>query len=362
MRKEISKLRAHQQQTDRILAALTSREHSEQVFDQLRNGETLQNITYRLQSSSLTSSPPANATTGTRFSNRQPKDHVLGQAQGSGKIAPAAQPFQGAFEALSRGQKSDISQSESAWLNNAHCQPIAVNWTMDSTVPTHSTPRYPSDGVWHRQPRNTVFDSVSQSASNRGQDIILGHGAESESPSEYHGPNQSDELWTTVTRDRELIEHLLALYFCWEYPIFASLNKQHFLEDFRQGIPRYCSQLLVNALLALACRWSDRPITRANPEESATAGDHFFSDALKLLKAEKDHRVLTTIQALGIMSIREASCGRASKSIFFSGQSIRLAIEMGLHLDAEDSDNNEDPDADDVVRGATFWGAFSLDE
>ncbi len=36
-------------------------------------------------------------------------------------------------------------------------------------------------------------------------------------------------------------------------------------------------------------------------------------------------------QALGIMSIREASCGRDSESWYYAGQSIRLAIEMGLH-------------------------------
>jgi hypothetical protein len=164
-----------------------------------------------------------------------------------------------------------------------------------------------------------------------------------------------------VTRDRDLVEHLLALYFCWEYPIFASLSKEHFLEDFRRGIPRYCCQLLVNALLALACRWSDRSSAQADPEDSATTGDHFFSEALKIYEAEEDHRVLTTIQALGIMSIREASRGRVSESIFFSGQSIRLALEMGLHLDAEDGDD-EAADADEAVRGATFWGAFALDE
>lgn len=362
MRKEIAQLRVHQRQTDRILAAMTSHEHSEQVLDQLRNVETLQNITARRRSSSLTSAPPTDVTTSTQLSDRQAINSALEPAQSIGKIAPTTQPFREAFEVPSQGQQSDPSEPGSAWLNSAHRQPIAANWTTDSTTPIHSTPRYPADGVRRGQPRNSLLDSVSQSARHRGQDLILGHGAESENPSEYHDPNQNDESWTTVTGNREVVEHLLALYFCWEYPIFASMSKQHFLEDFRQGIPRYCSQLLVNALLALACRWSNRPSTRADPEDSATTGDHFFSEALKLLKAENDHRVLTTIQALGIMSIREASCGRVSQSIFFSGQSIRLAIEMGLHLDVKDGDDSEAANADDAVRGATFWGAFSLDE
>jgi hypothetical protein len=155
------------------------------------------------------------------------------------------------------------------------------------------------------------------------------------------------------------------LYFCWEYPIFATLSKKHFMKDFRAGSTNYCSQLLVNALLGLACRFSDRPSARVDPDDSATAGAHFFAEALKLFQ-EDDHRVLTTIQALGIMSIREASRGRVHDSIFFSGQSMRLAIEMGLHLDAEntgdDEEDNEAEDDDKAVREATFWGAFSLDE
>lgn len=67
---------------------------------------------------------------------------------------------------------------------------------------------------------------------------------------------------------------------------------------------------------------------------------------------------MTTIQALGIMSIREASCGRDSESWYYAGQSIRLAIEMGLH---RVSDNSGDSD-EIAVQAATFWGAFSLDQ
>src|SRR5256885_1609592 len=46
------------------------------------------------------------------------------------------------------------------------------------------------------------------------------------------------ETWTTITADGALVQHLLALYFCWEYPTFASLSKGHFLKDFMDGRPR----------------------------------------------------------------------------------------------------------------------------
>ena len=95
--------------------------------------------------------------------------------------------------------------------------------------------------------------------------------------SEYSIPKYGRESWTTITSDATVVEHLLALYFCWEYPIFASLSKKHFMADFRYGILRYCSPLLVNAILALGCRYSDQPIARADPDDSTTTGDHFFA-------------------------------------------------------------------------------------
>uniref|UniRef100_A0A0D2YF37 Xylanolytic transcriptional activator regulatory domain-containing protein n=1 Tax=Fusarium oxysporum (strain Fo5176) TaxID=660025 RepID=A0A0D2YF37_FUSOF len=163
--------------------------------------------------------------------------------------------------------------------------------------------------------------------------------------------------WTAITNNINLILHLLALYFCWEYPVFAPLSKKHFLQDFRDGRHRYCSPLLVNALLALGCRFSTNLITRTDSEDPQSAGDHFFKEAQRLFDQETDHHSLTTIQALGIMSIREANRGRGSESRYYAGQSIRLAFEMGLHCTPDSGDQEEL-----AVQLATFWGAFSLDK
>jgi hypothetical protein len=164
--------------------------------------------------------------------------------------------------------------------------------------------------------------------------------------------------WTKVTDDSRLVQHLLALYFCWEYPTFASLSKEHFLKDFQDGRTRYCSSILVNALLALGCRFSSHPATRAMPGDPYTSGDHFFKECLRQLREEVDHEYrMTTIQALGIMSIREASCGRDSESWYYAGQSMRMTLEMGLQM----NDGGGENDDETAVRSATFWGAYSLD-
>jgi hypothetical protein len=167
----------------------------------------------------------------------------------------------------------------------------------------------------------------------------------------------SPSAWTKITDDSPLVRHLLALYFCWEYPTFASLSKKHFLRDFQEGRTRYCSSILVNALLALGCRFSAQRSARANPDDPYSSGDHFFKESLRLLYQEGNHHNLTTIQALGIMSIREASCGRDSESRYYAGQSIRLTVEMGLHRIHGDSADDDETE----VKSATFWGALGLE-
>lgn len=163
-------------------------------------------------------------------------------------------------------------------------------------------------------------------------------------------------------RDTDLVQHLLALYFCWEYPTFASVSKEHYLQDFHDGRTRYCSSLLTNALLALGCRFSNQPGAREDPSDPLTSGQHFFKECQRLCSGETNHHFLTTIQAVGIMSIREASCGRIFNSEYYAGQCMRLALEMGLHkvhgIDMQKTEDKEEC----TVRLATFWGVFNLDK
>lgn len=249
---------------------------------------------------------------------------------------------------------SEIDQSQhSPWHFSSHSQSGVsttsdshagmMNWTPEVSQPS------PRVGSWV-EGMHPESGSPEYGQRYRWLDQVL-------SPRDVPKMEVPDVEWTAITSDVRLVQHLLALYFCWEYPTFASLSKEHFLKDFKDGTRRYCSSILVNALLALGCRFSNQPNTRANSTDPATSGDHFFKESLRLFHLETDHRSLTTIQALGIMSIREASCGRDSESWYYAGQSIRIALEMGLHMT-----NGTGNDDDIAVRAATFWGAFALDQ
>lgn len=194
-------------------------------------------------------------------------------------------------------------------------------------------------------------------------------------PEDDNGPTNEDPIttWTTVTKDTKLIIHLINMYFNWHYTYFTTLSKSLFHGDFLAGrynrplgSAAYCSSLLVNAMLALGCHFTSVPGAFAVPGDSRTKGDHFFAEAKRLLVENDEYEKprLTTVQALALMSVREAGCGREAKGWVYSGMSFRMAQDIGLNLDTGaiggDKDQLDEQEID--ARSITFWGCFLFDK
>jgi hypothetical protein len=188
---------------------------------------------------------------------------------------------------------------------------------------------------------------------------------------QYQQQDNPITSWTTVTSDPDLVLHLINMYFCWHYTFFTTLSKSLFYRDFLLGKPppgsrrktEYCTPLLVNAMLALGCHFTSWPGARAVRDDSATAGDHFFKEAKRLILEGDLHEVaaLTTVQALALMSVREAGCGREAKGWVYSGMSFRMACDLGLNLSSGHMGKGIDESEEDA-RKITFWGCFLFDK
>lgn len=59
--------------------------------------------------------------------------------------------------------------------------------------------------------------------------------------------------WTSVSASDDSMRQLLELYFLYEYQFFSCFQKDLFLDDMISGCEQFCSSLLVNAVLAIAC-------------------------------------------------------------------------------------------------------------
>ena len=352
LRKEIENLRSRQRHSESIIAALARPQLGENILDGLRRGETLENISTWLAGTAPSGSSimPDLRRSGNFHIDARPNTIPHTHSGGPACENMAAMSLAGPPEARpppivrhdsSQGSPCLSAQGISDSIRGSGADP------MKRELDSSGLPQY-RVGFWRTHiDQDHILDAMPQL---RGLKQIM-------TPLEGLGTNSSPGSWTSITSDTNLVQHLLALYFCWEYPTFASLSKEHFLQDFYAGRHRYCSSTLVNALLALGCRFSTKPATRAHQSDAYSSGDHFFKESQRLLYQETDHHSLPTIQALGIMSIREASCGRGSTSRYYVGQSVRLTVEMGLHHVSDESEEDEQ-----AVQAATFWGAFALDQ
>lgn len=166
MRLEIEQLRRHQEQANRVLDELASAEDPTNLLNQLRSGDGIENISNRLEVSNLTSN----------YSEGQESSHA-------------------------RSDKYESDESLSSLLNTAVSSPGA-------THPPHEHPVVKA--------RDSGLHAQDSSALQFGQRVLLGDESEGPGWMSDHGPRKHNESWTLITSDGELVEHLLALYFCWE--------------------------------------------------------------------------------------------------------------------------------------------------
>lgn len=198
----------------------------------------------------------------------------------------------------------------------------------------------------------------------------------------YRTTEEAINSWTTVTGDTSLIMYLMNMYFNWHYTYFTTLSRSLFYDDFLRGRPQllpnrtvHCTSLLVNAMLALGCHFTSVPGAFAEPGDSRTKGDHFFAEAKRLIVENDEYEKprLATVQALALMSVREAGCAREAKGWVYSGMSFRMAQDIGLNLDTGGGPNaamgaDGDPrsgrmdDGEIDARRVTFWGCFLFDK
>ncbi|KAK4231468.1 nitrogen assimilation transcription factor nit-4 [Podospora fimiseda] len=364
LRNELEQLRRQQRSNDQVISALVRSDYWEEVLQRLRSGHSVETVSEWLGVTLPSGSgalPPISRIVGSAASAHSGGLGFIGAFPGPSSGYAPIQPGPGF------GTTSPASSHSHFGIRHDNDHTSHWGGPYSATTQSH-TPRsssYPDIMNWSS---NDTLRPLPALHSSRVGSWVESQGAgpsrikrfnslENVLVPEHPGARIQTSTWTDITSDPGLVQHLLALYFCWEYPTFASLSKEHFLRDFADSRPRFCSSILVNALLALGCRFSSKPNTRAHPNDPYSSGDHFFKECQRLLQQEDNHHKLTTIQALGIMSIREASCGRDSESWYYAGQSIRLAIEMGLHRIQDDGKDDDES----AVQAATFWGAFALD-
>ncbi|KAG7128593.1 Nitrogen assimilation transcription factor nirA like protein [Verticillium longisporum] len=135
----------------------------------------------------------------------------------------------------------------------------------------------------------------------------------------------------TFTSD-ELQSHLVDLYFAWDNPWHNILNEGRFRYAMKHNTKCF-SPVLLNSVLAMGSRYSDRIDVRSDPADGNTAGRPYLEVAEKLLQKELQHPRIATVQSLAIMGVLYAAMGRDACGYLHQGMANRLALDMGLNID-----------------------------
>ncbi|KAI9695939.1 MAG: hypothetical protein M1820_008351 [Bogoriella megaspora] len=177
--------------------------------------------------------------------------------------------------------------------------------------------------------------------------------------SSYTTESSSDDLvesdvqqdmfdWHDITADKEIVDHLISLYFSWQHSMFVCFPESLFRLHMQAGSGAYCSSLLVASICATASIISDRKTAK---EECA----EFLAVALRLM-AETHQSSLATIAASCLLSHVQESQGKMSSMWQVSARGMRMAMDLQLHLR-----RNTAHESDIIPRTYAFWGSFIID-
>ncbi|EKG19267.1 Transcription factor fungi [Macrophomina phaseolina MS6] len=166
--------------------------------------------------------------------------------------------------------------------------------------------------------------------------------------------------------DPAIEEHLINLYFAWQDPFFHVVDEKMYrigrdewrLQSKDVG---YYSEVLTNAMCAAGAAFDARyhPNFVTWPKSLA---DYFADRAKALLELEMDSPCLATVQALVILGGHEMACKRDARGWLYSGMAMRLAFDLGLHLDMKEYVKKGKISATEAdIRKTTFWGTYLVD-
>ncbi|OZJ06200.1 hypothetical protein BZG36_00974 [Bifiguratus adelaidae] len=187
---------------------------------------------------------------------------------------------------------------------------------------------------------------------------------------------------------RETQGKLIDTYFQYLYGFFPVVPKQQFIRQMQQKGP-LISPLLLNMIFAHASKHFLDESFRTDPRDPFTHGDVFYERAKSLIGDFLDEARVGTIFALLLMSTYEhgstidpskimcvdyETCQReqmnatplrmgSTRSWTYAGMAIRMALDLGLHLNVEASVANYTGGNDDFeVKRRIVWGCYCVDK
>ncbi|KAI1759115.1 hypothetical protein GGR53DRAFT_524115 [Hypoxylon sp. FL1150] len=165
--------------------------------------------------------------------------------------------------------------------------------------------------------------------------------------------------WTKVSSDNTMLRMLLQIYFVFEFSFHPYFHKDLFLDDLVVGNRRFCSPLLVNAVLGAAWHGYSRMKNRAAYWLPDNLGYRFLAEACRLFELEQTNPTITTVQAGAIINLTTNINGIDDISWGYMDKSIKMAESISLFSPGLDESREWQLSASATAWSLFNWQAFA---
>ncbi|KAI9652806.1 MAG: hypothetical protein M1821_007804 [Bathelium mastoideum] len=161
--------------------------------------------------------------------------------------------------------------------------------------------------------------------------------------------------WTNVSADETFLHSLLETYLIHNYPYFALFQKDSFLRDMKARRHRFCSALLVNAIMASVCHSSMQTVHQNEFWKPTNLEYLFVAESRRLLDLEASKTRITTVQALLILGLVINEQGMDKVGVRYFARAVDMAKAMGVFTKSDNQMSEEMR----TVRELTAWSTFN---
>ncbi|KAK3939026.1 hypothetical protein QBC46DRAFT_409619 [Diplogelasinospora grovesii] len=171
--------------------------------------------------------------------------------------------------------------------------------------------------------------------------------------------------WTAVSRDDVQLTHMLNLFWTWDHTLTHILDKAQFLGCLRSDtptLPRFCSDFLVNSILAVASIFLEQD--SPDSAKAKALGRQFAVAAFDILKSEINYQSITLAQGMAVLWMYELNFGDRERAKWLLEEVYKTY--KNLRLDTMRAASSESVLCDPAARrtcnaiSKICWGFYSL--
>ncbi|KAF9582311.1 hypothetical protein BGW38_000360, partial [Lunasporangiospora selenospora] len=159
---------------------------------------------------------------------------------------------------------------------------------------------------------------------------------------------------------RDLADHLIELYFTFVHPNLPIVHKPTFMRQYQNPDPeKRPPMVLLNAIFAIASRFSEHPEIIGDDHDPDAFGDEYFSRAKRIIDIEYELPRQAVIQALLMMVLyRFTSVKSGGRVWVMLGMATRMAQDLGMH---RSSARWQLPPLETEIRKRLWWACYIMD-